>query len=332
MTFTRYVRVVPSSYVAPDPRCTAQEGWDAANTAEDGLRSVVESGFERSIALAAPERGSLVPIGPDGLIENAFAWLEDPERADYDRQLIQQHTGHAAVRLTVEGEQWEPDPHSDEFAALGSCLIHRGQVVKVTVAHWLVPVADQVAALCGVELDDLEFFGSGDRRPVIESAEPVMISDALSGEICDELIELHKRSTPTQKGPGAPELVEVPAVEPWISRVPSWSYAQALGQHYGMPVSFLNVFVLRYFPGAGQDWHIDNSPKQSQSLNRTVSFSVHLSQQGVDYEGADLETEHGTFADAGRGDLVGFTAKTLHRVTALESGERYALICFGSHD
>ncbi|WP_156464587.1 2OG-Fe(II) oxygenase [Aeromicrobium sp. Root495] len=326
------MRVVPADYEPASQRCTAQEGWDRANTAEDGLRSVVESGFETPIALAAPERGSLVSIGAGGVIENAFAWIENPERSDHNRQLIQQHTGLAALRLVIKGERWQTDPHSDEFAALGSCLIHRGRVVKVSAAHWLVPVADQVADLCGVPVDDLEFFGSGGQRPVIESAEPAMISDALPPEICDELIELHRRSTPTQEGPGAPELVEVPATEPWISRVPSWSYAQALGEHYGLPVAYLNVFVLRYFPGAAQDWHIDNSPKQSQSLNRTVSFSVHLSQQGVDYEGADLETEHGTFADAGRGDLVGFTAKTLHRVTALKSGERYALICFGSHD
>lgn len=107
---------------------------------------------------------------------------------------------------------------------------------------------------------------------------------------------------------------------------PSLALARTAADVFGVRCNAVRPYVLRYVRGDHHPWHTDTNPAEP---GRTVSFSVLLSEPGVDFEGGVFETAAGP-VDLGRGDVVAFAALTAHRVTEVTAGVRYALVGFGS--
>ena len=83
-----------------------------------------------------------------------------------------------------------------------------------------------------------------------------------------------------------------------------------------------------YDAGEYYDWHHDLGGKNYTGL-RKLSISVQLSDPG-DYDGGILEFDHYTESDTRQGTAVVFPSFFRHRVTAVERGTRYALVCWVS--
>lgn len=92
-----------------------------------------------------------------------------------------------------------------------------------------------------------------------------------------------------------------------------------------------------YAKGGHYDWHTDEPRSlyyvtQQNSLIRKLSFSLQLS-DSEDYEGGDLVFQSGTYEEPeevvqprGRGTLVVFDSRQMHKVTPVTSGVRHSLV------
>jgi hypothetical protein len=101
----------------------------------------------------------------------------------------------------------------------------------------------------------------------------------------------------------------------------------------------LQLTVYRGSPINGDHyrWHRDqefkgkNNPNHDKELIRKVSFSVNLTQQGVDYTGGDLQFNQGLrpytpTAMGNKGCGTCFVSQTYHQVDPITSGTRIALV------
>jgi predicted 2-oxoglutarate/Fe(II)-dependent dioxygenase YbiX len=103
---------------------------------------------------------------------------------------------------------------------------------------------------------------------------------------------------------------------------------QRVGSSFGLPVNNVSLdFIRGYADGEGLGTHIDLVPKHPWTWDRTVSFSILLSDR-KDFAGGDLIV-NGKTMRAGVGDLIGFTAVTPHSVTPVTRGSRYVWLGSG---
>lgn len=157
---------------------------------------------------------------------------------------------------------------------------------------------------------------------------------ALDHATCDQLIDLH---------PAGFERTDV-ELEEW--RAPTWALAgDVLGAQlaeqviaaavtanrywWRLHITEYFVEVKRYQPGHEHREHVDLHPT---SMTRKVQASIALSDPG-DYTGGVLQLRYGGYwfdAPRDRGAVTVLPAWIPHRVTPVESGQRWVLIVTGS--
>jgi hypothetical protein len=167
---------------------------------------------------------------------------------------------------------------------------------------------------------------------------PFHIPGALAQDACKRLIADWAHDPEaficrSEDGQYLPDLVQG-------SYLPEWAGTEVrtllvtLAGLFGLPVDLAatSCVVLKYNPGGEQGWHSDASGDLEHAAHRTVSFSVLLNEPGIDYTGGDLEFANGWTPDEQLhvGDLIGFTARTRHRIRPVTAGARYVLVVFGS--
>jgi hypothetical protein len=64
--------------------------------------------------------------------------------------------------------------------------------------------------------------------------------------------------------------------------------ARSLGEAFGLPVNGLMNGMLGYSPGGLHERHRDMEAEAPFSVERTVSYSVLLSEPGIDFKGGDF--------------------------------------------
>lgn len=122
-------------------------------------------------------------------------------------------------------------------------------------------------------------------------------------------------------------------VERQISPPPAWyherigSLLQAVAHRFGLPFRTGTASIVEYLPGDEFPPHTDAGERLEKSLSRTVSFTAMLS-KSTDFDGGRLLFD-GEDPNLERGDLAGFTARTMHEVTEVTGGRRLVLIAFG---
>ena len=107
----------------------------------------------------------------------------------------------------------------------------------------------------------------------------------------------------------------------------AFGLAVEIGAALDLDVNAVQAAVVRYGPGDEFTRHRDREANRPETHDRTVSYSLLLSDP-ADFDGGALIVD-GLDTELGRGDLVAFSATTWHEVAPVTAGERLVLIAFG---
>lgn len=162
----------------------------------------------------------------------------------------------------------------------------------------------------------------------VRANEVIVIPDCLTALQCDDLWWLMAQRVETENYDGLINGC------PLVSVLPS--YSKLAGQLIGdlasrLGLSQTNAYetgLVLYREGDIFPEHTDIVDGSSWSYGRTVSFSIMLADPGQDFTGGEFYA-NGKPVPLKRGDLVGFTAMTPHRVSRIASGARLVWIAFG---
>lgn len=323
--FRHYRAVAVDRFTSASPDVFAIKGMDAAERAERDLRSRLEAGQIPQVMLVSPERARKAVIGRGGHVSNVFAW-----RADTDPRglsAIWTHSPHVTAEL--DAHSTIPDPVSRIYAERGSVAVRSGRLRRLLVSPWLAPVVSQLASRYEIPVVVHGAVALPPARPVGEGS--AVVREALPYEGVSAMLAI----------PPTPERFEMMQSDQaqgiWTPRPYSTPrkfeavVATALGQlseHFGADVNLCNYQICEYLPGDEFEQHTDRYDAAASSWDRTVSFSLLLSEPGVDFEGGEFEV-NGISQGLRRGDLIGFTALTPHAVRKVTAGRRMVLIAFG---
>ena len=116
-------------------------------------------------------------------------------------------------------------------------------------------------------------------------------------------------------------------VSRWIcSSIKEKLLANSLVQAFSIPRRIHSMMLSKYEPGDGYGWHVDN-PFTSYG-RRDLSFTVFLSDPDA-YQGGCLEIQGIQSSESYRpniGEVVVYSSTSIHRVTTVEEGVRYACV------
>lgn len=115
-----------------------------------------------------------------------------------------------------------------------------------------------------------------------------------------------------------------PAIEAWRERIADVLRTHRVFSAAAQPKRIIGPLFARYTPGAAYGWHIDEPVMDGSRSD--LSFTLFLSDPTT-YVGGELiiDTTAGEEAFKGEaGSLVLYPATTLHQVTPVTSGTRYA--------
>jgi hypothetical protein len=277
------------------------------------------------VLLVAPELTTPAVIGAGGLVHRVFAWA--PKAAHHNGMRDSwTHYPHVTGELSAAIHEPDPEP-SGLYAAGGSVLVHSGRLRRLVVPPWLAPAAAQLAERYGVRVDV-------DPTPELPEAPPIGVDSilfraALPDPIIDLLTAIPRPDRPMPREEDGRLLPRVAALPPWDP----WGIGFADGMArvataLNLPVNYLDSYaVVEYLPGDSFQEHTDLY-EHADSWDRTVSFSLLLSEPGKDFEGGEFEIM-GEPMGLRRGDMIGFTSRTPHSVTPIVAGRRLVLIAFG---
>lgn len=321
----RVYRIVAASYRNPPRTMSVADRVDHAEHAERRLRTRLAAGERPDVVLIAPERAVRSGIGRDGtLTEACFAWSPDHVNGDLSYSWL-----HAPRVLgTLEVDRWHRDPVSDLYAANGSVVVTAGRLASLTIAPGLAPVAERLRERYGVPVTVVP--GEDVPPPRVESAPALVIPSVLTR---GEVMSARRHFARELRRPTVGRVPDRYGITRPISHPPSELVDLAgdlllqVGDHFGLPVDHVTSLFAAYDRGDGFPLHQDICELAS-THDRTVSFSVMLSEPGEHFRGGDLLV-NGEPVKARIGDLVGFTAATPHEVTTVTSGRRAAWIAFG---
>lgn len=301
----------------------ARLGHLHAERAERELRARLAAGERPPVLLVSPERAKPARIYEGGRVLRVWAWAP-PTATDNGVRRAWAHCPHVVAEL--DAIDHEPDPASDHYAAGGSVLVRDGWVRRLTVSSWLAPVAGQLADRYGVPVDV-------DPTPELPEAPPLQPGAVVYGNVLPaEHIEI-LRSLPKPNIPMPPRTADyrpprvagIPPADEWDQLI--GELLLAIGERLGLPVNATQYAVLYYRAGDMFAEHTDRTD-DANTWDRTVSFSLLLSEPGEDFVGGQFEVE-GQAVELHRGDLIGFTAATRHAVGPVVSGRRLCLVAFG---
>lgn len=311
-------------YKPPRVRLSATAGLHRAEMAERDLRARLLEDPTTPAQLIAPEQATAQVIDENGTLLGAttgplpgavFGWA--PES---DWLPLWLHAPHVLAEL--EAEDYEPDPSCDQYAAHGSCLLHRPRVTRLLVSPFLAPVAEQWHRRWGVEVEVLT--GEDVPPPEVPVLPAVVLPGLFDAETCRALWDYYLQATDDGieglpcDGIAAPAEA-VQAVTDVLVEVAG---------HLELPLHRTTGQLMNYLPGERFQEHTDATDALALSLDRTLSASVLLNSAGTDYLGGDLFVA-GERIEAAAGDAVVFTAATPHRVTEVREGHRFVLVMFG---
>lgn len=320
--YQRHYRVVAAdTYREPTGRnIVAKDGHHRTETAERDLRRRLAAGERPPVLLAAPERGTL-ETGRTGarIYDPVFAWEQDS-----DWQHTWMHAPHAVAILEPLGGE-ERDQISEPFAQHGSVRLYGSRVAELHLSSWLAPVADQLHDMLGVNVVVSE--APDIPMPEVPVADVLVLPGLFTPEVCDGLwayyCEQDYNNAPSAVPTSGPAVTPPP--ELWHLGL---ALLQKVGAHFGLPVTDADIGLVCYNEGEHFPEHCDSGSGLAKSLDRTVSFSAYLGEPGEHWTGGDLIVD-GAKVEAHMGDLIGFTARTPHEVTPVESGDRFVLVALG---
>lgn len=283
--------------------------------AERLLRQALEAGERPEVALVMPNLAVFAPINNAGELGNY------PSRGYFDPNQIHHPQAHATVHTTHADGAFGPQRAST--------------VASLRVAHWLAPVADQLGERYGVPVS----VGSSPddtAAPNHHIADAVHIRGLLPPDVCAELVGHYQ----SERSRGR-SVVRPPAKDKHSRTGPkgrprdrsgdvqtALQLLQRVGSSFGLPVNNVSLdFIRTYTDGEGLGTHTDLVAKHPWTWDRTVSFSILLSDR-KDFTGGDLIV-NGKTVRTGVGDLVGFTSVTPHGVTPVTRGTRYVWLGSG---
>lgn len=293
-------------------------GQHLAAMAERELRGRLAAGECPQVILVSPEFGRPEPCIRGRIARRVHAWT-DPESATASDWL---HACHAMSALETRSAP-EPDEYGP-FADDGAVILREARMAGLVVSSWLAPVAEQLESTYGVPLvvnpaPDVP-------APVVEAQPPWVMRGFLAPDQVKTMRQEFKRAHRA----GETERDETDPGDTWGTVElcqTALPLLQTVGRHFGLPVDAVTSHVIRYGPGDDFDEHTDATEEYADSLDRTVSFSLLLSEPGEDFTGGKFYA-NGERVKLRAGDLVGFTARTPHRVGAVKSGRRLVWVGF----
>jgi len=181
--------------------------------------------------------------------------------------------------------------------------------------------------------------------PKLANTHGVLCVDTLSKDACNKIINLHKVShhlkgrvqEPISKGADYRKIVSIRQVDCWvIDESHEWIDQLLVDKavranetfDYNMAGLLERPQLLRYnAPSIGYDWHTDIG--SGDASTRKISCSILLNDE---FKGGDLEFFSSGIQkiEMNKGDVVCFSSFMPHRVTRVEKGFRWALVCWFS--
>jgi len=181
--------------------------------------------------------------------------------------------------------------------------------------------------------------------PKLGNSHGVLCVDTLSKEACDKIINLHKVSfhhkgrvqNDSSKKTKYSKIISIRQVDAWIIDEGHEWLDQLLVEKavianqtfdYNMSGLLERPQLLRYnAPSVGYDWHTDMG--SGDASTRKISLSILLNE---DFKGGDIEFFGNGIQkiEMKKGDVVCFSSFMPHRVTRVEKGFRWAIVCWFS--
>ncbi|NHA01888.1 hypothetical protein G5V59_25660 [Nocardioides sp. W3-2-3] len=319
MNFQRHYRVAALPFRDMPTTMAAAAGIARAEAAERRLRDRLAHGDVPEVFLVAPERARRSCISAYGkLMEPAHAWSGQDHGPLSSAWL---HSPHASA--TIDAHEWHEDEHPF-YAGHGSVVVTSGFLRGLRVAPWLLPVADQLAARYGVPVEVVD--GPDVPMPHVPVADPIHLPNVLT---IDEraMFRRHLDTNAGQVIPGRRGLKRKWVTPPDPYTTAAGELLRLVGRAYRLPVSAWQTAITEYRPGDAFELHADHVPTMPNTWDRTVSFSVLVSDL-EDFAGGTLVV-NGQSVPLGPGDVAGFTATTPHEVMPITQGRRIIWLGFG---
>ena len=113
-----------------------------------------------------------------------------------------------------------------------------------------------------------------------------------------------------------------------------WTYVQMANRNFNYDITefdYRSIQYTHYDVGTYYHWHPDYTLKDNDGLDRKLSITVQLSDP-TDYEGGCLEfidsSNKHYVAPKGKGTVIIFDSRVVHRVTKVRSGYRKSLVAW----
>lgn len=164
--------------------------------------------------------------------------------------------------------------------------------------------------------------------------------DVLTPAECDRIIETNRPHSTEVVPPHGGGLVQAHGIDDLAHLCGAEDKLYALfhrlvwATDWQIPLDIARFGVSCYLPGNSMGAHVDDEERDIPPWDlphRGLSFSVQLSSPG-DYTGGELRIQdrgEWVTASARRGDLIAFGSSTMHEVTEVTAGERWALLGWG---